>query len=210
MTRMRVLTWNIHGLRDASLATIAAEIAAQAPDVVCLNEVPRRLGARLGAALGMRAFVASSPIGPYGNAVLTREPIAVTLPLRFHGVRRVARRDAAVIGFHSELIIAAVHLSLRAPERLRHIEQLLDALPDRAIVAGDMNEQPGGNVWRALDARLDDAGTTVGEPTFPASGPTARIDAIWTPRGARVTRYDVLLTTSSDHRPIIAELDLPG
>lgn len=211
---MRLLTWNVHGFRDASVATIADEISAHRADVVCLNEVPRAQGRRIGGALGMRAFVASSPLGPYGNTILTSQPVDRWRRLRFSGVRRTARRDAAIVGLAGGLTVAAVHLSLRAAERARHIAELLAALPPEAIVAGDMNERPGGTVWNTLDARLADAAAAVAaavtapQPTFPAGAPTARIDGIWVPYGTQVIRCEVTETTASDHRPVFADVDL--
>lgn len=213
---MRLLTWNVHGFRDASVATIADEISAHHADVVCLNEVPRAQGRRIGVALGMRAFVASSPFGPYGNTILTSRPVDRWRRLRFSGVRRTARRDAAIVGLAGGLAVAAVHLSLRAAERARHIAELLAALPPEAIVAGDMNERPGGTVWNTLDARLADAAGAAAadaagvaaapQPTFPAGAPTARIDGIWVPHGTQVIRCEVIETTASDHRPVVVDL----
>jgi endonuclease/exonuclease/phosphatase family metal-dependent hydrolase len=201
---MRILTWNIHGARDAPLTQIAAELRAQSPDVVCLNEVRRGHGRRLAATLGMRAFEAGCLIGPYGNAILTALPVTAFRRLRFSGIRRVDRRDAAIVTLADGLMVAAVHLGLRAPSRAACITELLDALPDRAVISGDMNEGPGGAAWEAIARRFDDTGDV---PTFPASEPRARIDVIWVPRGAHVMPAAVVPTTSSDHRMVVVDLD---
>lgn len=202
------MSWNIHGARDARVGAIAREIAGHQPDIACLNEVPRCDGRRLGRATGMRAFVASSFIGPYGNAILTGMPVASWRRLRFAGTHRVDRRDAAIVTLSSGIEVASIHLNLRSPRRLRDIDQLLGALPGRAVVAGDHNEGPGGGVWRALAERFDDACTAEGAPTFPAAEPRARIDLIWVPRDARVTSCRVAATSLSDHRPVIVDVDL--
>lgn len=204
---MRILTWNIHGARDAPIEEIAGEISVHEADVVCLNEVKRSDGKRLHDALRMRAFVASSFIGPYGNAILTNEPVTAWRHFRFSRVRRVDRRDAALITLADGPMIAAVHLGLRAPERSRLAAELLAALPDRAIIAGDANENPEGAAVRLLSGRLDDAGREGGEPTFPAAAPHSRIDYIWVPRGTRVRACRVVPTMASDHLPLIVEID---
>lgn len=206
-TLMRILTWNIHGARDASIAEIAGEIAAHEADVVCLNEVKRSDGKRLRDALRMRAFVASSFIGPYGNAILTNEPVTSWHPLRFSRVRRVDRRDAAIITLADGSMIGAIHLGLRPPERSRSAAELLAALPDRAIIAGDANETPERPAVLLLSGRFDDAGRQGGELTFPAAAPHSRIDYVWVPKGTRVRACRVVPTAMSDHLPVIVDID---
>ena len=202
---MRIITWNIHGARDASIGEIAGEIAAHSADVVCLNEVRRSDGKRLRDALGMRAFVASSFIGPYGNVILTNEPVVAWRRFRFSRVRRIDRRDAALVTLADGMIIAAIHLGLRAPERARSVAELLAALPDRSIIAGDANETPEGAAARSLSGRFDDAGHERGEPTFPSAAPRSRIDYVWLPSRTLVRVCRVVPTAASDHLPLIVE-----
>ena len=206
---MRILTWNIHGARDASIAEIAGAIAVHEADVVCLNEVKRSDGKRLRDALRMRAFVASSFIGPYGCAIFTNESVARWRRFRFSEVRRIDRRDAALITLADGTMIAAIHLGLRGPERSRSAAKLLAALPDRAIVAGDANETPDHAAVRLFSSRFDDAASERAEPTFPASEPRSRIDYVWVPRGTRVLACGVVPTRASDHLPVIADIDSP-
>jgi endonuclease/exonuclease/phosphatase family metal-dependent hydrolase len=204
---MRILTWNIHGARDASIAEIAGEIAAHEADVVCLNEVKLSDGKRLRDVLRMRAFVASSFIGPYGNAILTRELVTAWRRFRFSRVRRIDRRDAALVTLADGMMIAAIHLGLRAPERSSSAAELLAALPDRAIVAGDANETPDHAAVRLFSSRFDDAGRERAEPTFPAGEPRSRIDYVWVPKGTPVRACRVVPTRASDHLPVIVDFD---
>ncbi len=205
---MRILTWNIHGARDASITEIAGEIAVYEADVVCLNEVKRGDGNRLRDALDLRAFVASSFIGPYGNAILTNAPITAWRRFRFSRVRRVDRRDAALVTLTDGTTIAAVHLGLRAPERSRLAAELLAALPDRSIVAGDANETPDHAAVALFSSRFDDAGREGAQPTFPAGEPRSRIDYVWVPRGTSGQACRVGSTKASDHLPVIVDIDL--
>lgn len=205
--RLRVATWNIHGARDASIEEISEVLRELRAEVVCLNEVPRRLAAPLARRVEMEAFTAASVIGPYGNAILTSREVASWRRFRFSRVPRKARRDAAIVTLTEGPTIAAIHLNLRAAERARHIGELLEALPSDAVVAGDMNEQPGGTVWRTLDARLSDMAVADPEPTFPAGAPTARIDGIWVPETATAIACRVHPTDRSDHRPVVADVE---
>ena len=202
------MTWNIHGGRDAPLDQIALEIEAQHADVICLNEVRRPHGRALGRALSMRSFVTSSRLGPYSNAILTGLPVSSWKRLKFAGVRRVDRRDAAIVTLEGGVTIAAVHLNLRAAERVRNIRQLIDALPDRSIIAGDLNETQGGRVWPVLAERFFDACDTSNVPTFPAGAPRQRLDYIWVLPGTHVERSDVIATRSSDHRAVVVTVDV--
>jgi endonuclease/exonuclease/phosphatase family metal-dependent hydrolase len=204
---MRVLTWNIHGARDAPLERIADDIAAVDADVVCLNEIRRRHGRRLGRALGMRHYVSSSFVGPYGTAIYTNEPIVWWRRLRFTGVRRIDRRDATVVKLRDGPMLAAVHLPVPRGERARNGAELLAAVPDDAIIAGDLNAMPHDDVPRAFAARFEDACVDGALPTFPADVPRARIDYVWVPRGSRVGGCGVIRTSSSDHLPVVVDLD---
>ena len=205
---MRIVTWNIHGAKDASLGRIADEIAGFEPDVVCLNEVPRRHGKRLGRLLRLRSYVASSFVGPYGNAIFTNEPVARWHRFRFAGTRRIDRRDAALLELTAGPTIAAVHLnSLRPHDRPRNVAELVRHLPDRSIVAGDMNETAGGAVARELSGRFVDACDGGTEPTFPAAVPRVRIDQVWVPPGTVVLSCRTAATDASDHRPVIVEIE---
>ena len=93
---MRILTYNIHGWRDAygrcDVARLARIIAATQADIVALNEVFHPFAPagqaqpalqQLADALGMQAAfgaalmpqLAFAPLAPYGNALLTRYPL---------------------------------------------------------------------------------------------------------------------------------------
>jgi len=77
--------------------------------------------------------------------------------------------------------VIVVHLSLDPAERQRHLASIRAELTrvgsDRAVVVGDLNEEPGGACWTALNTDLTDAAADAG-PTFPAWDPSRRIDAI--------------------------------
>jgi endonuclease/exonuclease/phosphatase family metal-dependent hydrolase len=85
------------------------------------------------------------------------------------------------------------------------------------VAGGDLNEGPDGRAVRFLFERLRDAwllgGDAEGE-TFPSDRPTARIDYLFVSDGIVVERVLVPpgpdARQASDHRPLVAELTLPG
>jgi endonuclease/exonuclease/phosphatase family metal-dependent hydrolase len=78
------------------------------------------------------------------------------------------------------------------------------------VVAGDLNELPGGPTWLALEARgLDDAGAADGRPTFSPRRPRRRLDVVLA--GGRLVgrahRLDhELAARASDHFPVVVDL----
>ncbi|MCO7220999.1 endonuclease/exonuclease/phosphatase family protein, partial [Klenkia sp. PcliD-1-E] len=134
MTSVRLVTFNIHhGVGDDGrhdLARIAAVLADADPDVVCLQEVDRHYGARsedvdqaelLARALDRELLWASAiekarpgdrPAVRYGNALLTRLPVADEAAVRLpgSGEPRAALRADLVSG-DGALRVVATHLA---------------------------------------------------------------------------------------------------
>jgi endonuclease/exonuclease/phosphatase family metal-dependent hydrolase len=257
MVAVRVLSWNLHGMRDDRAAVLRVLRAVDA-DVVCLQEAPRRPSTpgtrwrlrRLAAASGLRLVRGGREAA--GNALLVSGRIevvgaeAVRLPsprwvLRQRQGRR-GRRPRLRIGEQrgvvvaelrlptdgsepgaaaTELVVAAVHLSLDGVERLRHVAMILELIARRpgrpVLIAGDLNELPDGPAWRVLAGVAADP-RPGGPPTYPAAGPQQRIDAILLSAGVTVAGYgdaaDIAahpaapadLAVASDHRPVVADL----
>ncbi|WP_395107434.1 endonuclease/exonuclease/phosphatase family protein [Actinomadura sp. SCN-SB] len=238
MTDVRLLTYNVRALKDDPLAVIRV-IRGLNPDVACLQEVPRFLlwrlkRLRLAKAVGMSVAAGRRPAG---LAVLAG-PRARVVHREFHLLRYypLLHRRAlaiAVLEFGTEpgtgegasrLITACTHLDLQSTARRAHTREVLDHL-DRAretyrapvVVAGDINEQPGGPSWALLAARFQDANAVAptGEPlTFTSRHPRRRIDGIFADpaidvRGCGVPTDPAIATDypkATDHRPVLAEL----
>jgi endonuclease/exonuclease/phosphatase family metal-dependent hydrolase len=228
MPTVRLLTYNVRSLRDDAAAVVRTVRAAR-PDVACIQEAPRFALWRLRCAVfarrcGLRWVAGGRHAG--ANLVLCRA-----------GVRRLARHDLAFspdAGLHargaavaelavdgSAFVVAGVHLDLAPRPRLRHVGELRAALHDirpdgvPVLVAGDVNEPAPGPTWSALGEIGVDAESPGGPsaPTFPARGPTERIDGIFVSPPAAVRSVEVIDTTdarlASDHLPVLAVLDLP-
>ncbi|MGH8970457.1 MAG: endonuclease/exonuclease/phosphatase family protein, partial [Actinomycetes bacterium] len=79
---------------------------------------------------------------------------------------------------------------------------------------GDLNEAPGQRAWTALhDGGLRDPDPASG-PTFPATAPRKRIDAVLVSDEVEVVDYRVVdepgVARASDHRPVLAVLRVPS
>jgi endonuclease/exonuclease/phosphatase family metal-dependent hydrolase len=116
------------------------------------------------------------------------------------------------------LTAVSAHLGLSPHEREAHARELTDWLAgvEGPVILGlDLNESPEAPAARWLGGRVFDAfghaGRGPGE-TFPARVPTARIDYLFVSEEIRPLRAWVSaapdVVTASDHRPVIAELEV--
>jgi endonuclease/exonuclease/phosphatase family metal-dependent hydrolase len=74
------------------------------------------------------------------------------------------------------------------------------------VLLGDFNAEPAAPELSPLWTKLDDAGDA--GPTYPADLPAKRIDYVTVSRGTPVTHTEVIDSTASDHRPVLAELSV--
>jgi endonuclease/exonuclease/phosphatase family metal-dependent hydrolase len=223
---LRVLSYNVHGLRDdrAALTGLVRELA---PDVVVVQEAPRRFRwrhrcAALADDFGM--VVAAGGLPSLGNLLLTtlrvrvheawclRYPLTPGRHLRGAAFARCSVRGA---GF----VVSGSHLATDPAERpgqAARWKAALAAVDAPLIAAGDLNEGPGGGAWRTVADGLLDAAASTGSAeraTFPATLPRSRLDGLFVSPDIEVSRYDVIETDrarmASDHLPVLADLLLP-
>ncbi|WP_300016192.1 endonuclease/exonuclease/phosphatase family protein [Pseudonocardia sp.] len=234
---LSVLTFNIHhgagpdGVVD--LDRVAAEIAATGADVVALQEVDRHYGQRTGfadqpaelaARLDMAAVFApnyvldpptpGAPPREHGTVILSRLPIVshthTLLPRGTAAEEEQRGLLEAVVDVRGVAVrVMTTHLeSDFAQSRLPQAQAVAAAVQRSAepvVLTGDLNGAPGAPEVTTLTALLADSGVH-GAPTFPAWAPTARIDYVLA--GFRVVSSEVLATSSSDHRPVLAGVAL--
>lgn len=213
---LRVLTFNVRGLKDDRAAVVEV-LRSAAPDVVALQEPPRGPSGRSklrALAHDAGLVVAVGGGGARTTALLVRPGLPVT---GARGKRLTwrpgrTRRGLAVADVCGVRVIST-HLSLVPSERARHLIRLL--LLVRAtegagcVVAGDLNEEPGGPSWRRLGQHLRDT-TAASGPTFTARNPRRRLDAVLAstglvPSGGRRIDDDVA-RRASDHLPVVVDL----
>lgn len=220
----RVLTYNVRGLRD-DVDAVVDLVRGCDPDVVCLQETPRflRWRSRL-AALSRRSGLLYVTGGATtgGVALLShlRNDVTDAREDRFvrrRGMHQRGLASAVLARSGASLLVGSTHLSLDRAERVAQVPELVACLADRpgggTVVAGDLNERPGGPTWSALaDAGLRDLGPASG-PTFPAAEPDRRIDAVLGSQDVSPGEVLVLdgpaVRRGSDHRPLVAVVSVP-
>lgn len=226
-TTIKLLTWNVLGLREG--ARVARVVRDARADVVCLQECPRWPGGRT----ALRIFARATGLrlaaggGRRGVAVLVAPHVVVehgeveAMPrrrTRFWWTYPRATASALVRVGETRLRVASAHLDVWEPGRLEHA-RLLRSGVERAevcsVVAGDLNEAPDGAVWSLLTQALVDTGAG-GAPTYPATAdrrPTKRLDAVLASPGITVVGYRTgqdRLGLPSDHLPVLVTLALPA
>ncbi len=235
-TVIRVVSYNIHlcgvgmdGKRD--LARQAEVLRPLRPDIVLLQEVDRRSlrsglvdGAReLGEALGLRHHFAKAiplKLGDYGNAILTRyevagEPRIIGLPGGAeHRVALLLPLRVPTSDGPREVLVGCVHLDFRSDAEMapngERLATLLAAETRPVIFGGDINFRPGSRTVRALEAALARVPMTGPSATFPADRPQVAIDHLFVRPSAFKVREGRVVpeAMASDHRPVLAELEL--
>ncbi|MFC5000171.1 endonuclease/exonuclease/phosphatase family protein [Dactylosporangium cerinum] len=223
MTKLRVLSYNLHSLRDdrKALAQVVREIA---PDVAILQEAPRRFRWRQKSADLARGFelvVGGGGLPSLGNLILTNlrvrpfDGFDIRFPLTPGRHMRGAAFVRCRVG-RSTFAAVGSHLSTDATERPGQaavLKQHLSELAEPIIFAADLNENSGGAAWRTLaDGLVDSAGTDE-RHTFPCAAPRERLDVVFVDPRMTVLSYEVVDTPAarlaSDHFPVVVELDLP-
>lgn len=223
---LRVLSYNVHMQKDDQ-AALTALIRGLAPDVVVIQEGPRRFrwrarAAALAHSLGM--VVAAGGLPSLGNLILTTFRVRVhdawyaQFPLIPGRHMRGAAFASCSIG-PARFVVAGTHLSTDPAERpaqARDLKDALSKLDDPVILGADLNEGSGGAAWRTLADGLTDAATAMDRTdrlTFSCADPRDRIDALFVSPGIQVRDYDVVDTAesrrASDHFPVLADLTLP-
>jgi endonuclease/exonuclease/phosphatase family metal-dependent hydrolase len=231
---VRVLSYNIRSMRDDTDA-LARVIAACAPDLVLLQEAPRffrwrKKLARLAAASGL--VILSGGATAAGPALLcslratVERTEDVLLPLT-PGLHRRGFATAVVRFGGARLGVVSCHLSLQKDERYAQAGLLLDRVAGmgvaHVVAGGDLNERPGGRVFRRLGDGLRDCWTAApwgGEYTSTAADPHQRIDAVLVTEGIEVLGCGVPaglpgvaeddLRAATDHLPVLTALRVPA
>jgi endonuclease/exonuclease/phosphatase family metal-dependent hydrolase len=239
-TTVTVTSFNIHhgqgsdGLLD--LARIARVIRATGAGVAGLQEVDRHFAARsgwtdqaaelaqrLGCHLAYGANIDLDPPAPgkprarFGNAVLSRYPIA-----RWdntHLVRSPREEQRGLL--HAEvdtpggpLHVYVTHLAASSQrDRIQQARQVVRLVGDNdsAVLLGDFNARPDAPEIATLSAALTDtwaAAPGAGPLAPPPGAPAARIDYIFTSQrlSATWTRLSTDDPAASDHLPVVSRL----
>ncbi|WP_416903125.1 endonuclease/exonuclease/phosphatase family protein [Micromonospora echinospora] len=223
---LRVVSYNIHTQRDDT-AALAEVVRAARPDVVIVQEGPRRFRWRSKCAALAESFglvVGAGGLPALGNLLLTslRVRVHATRCQRFpltpgRHLRGAAFAECAVGG--ARFVLAGTHLSTdpaERPEQAALFRAEVEAARWPVLVGADLNEGPGGAAWRTIADGLTDAAVAADRAdrlTYSCADPRRRIDALFVDPRITVVDYDVVDTPqtrrASDHFPVLADLLLP-
>ena len=226
---LSVASWNIHkGVgtdRRRDLARTSAVIAEIGADILALQEVDTRFGARTGLLdlERLRHDLGLIPVpfqgtgvahGWHGNLLLVRN--ALVQEVHHLILPGFEPRGAMVTDLEIEgqpLRIVNAHLGLLASSRLKQARALIDKVATLklrpTLLMGDLNE------WRKSGASLALLGRhftlAPPRPSFPSRRPLLALDRMMTSNGTLLdiaTHDSVLARRASDHLPITAKLRL--
>lgn len=223
---LRVLSYNVHSQRDDT-AALAEVVREAAPDVVIVQEGPRRFRWRQKCATLADSFglvFAAGGLPSLGNVLLTSLRVRVTdtrcerYPLTpGRHLRGAAYARCRVGGV--DFLLAGSHLSTDPAERPAQaaaFKRELAASPLPVVAGADLNEGPDGPAWRTVAEGLTDtavAADRADRHTFSCADPRRRIDALFVDPRITVVDYDVVDTPrtrrASDHFPVLVDLLLP-
>src|SRR5690606_21695956 len=233
---IRVMVYNIRHARGmdniVGLHRILEIIKDSKASIVALNEVDRHYGARsdyedqvksLADALDMHYVYQPTTTEPpntasgnrpreHGHALLSKYPIVESEKRDFsigdsYG-RGILRAKLDVDGQHLQVYVT--HWGLTEAARFNHVKEtamFMNDYPGKSVLIGDLNATPDEHSIIALKSRLIDA-TEDDAYTFNAETPIKKIDYIFVSRNMDVSRGEVINTTVSDHRPIVADINL--
>src|SRR5215813_12087874 len=238
---LRVLTYNIHHGAGADgvfdLNRIASVISAANPDIVSLqevdNDVPRTNNinevAKLAELTGMQSYFAKARSldgGSYGDGVLLRPGLEIVSSQNFAlpNPDNTEPRVVAQLGLSfdsnpatAEFNFFATHLAHDSTagrqQSATFINGLVSSSTVPAILAGDMNFNPGSTAFNIIDNQWLDA-TNISNS---GKNRDNQIDYVFYRSSSQwnVTKPGQFILNSttnvaSDHDPMLAVLDLPN
>ncbi len=221
------------------VARLAAVISEAKPDLVALQEVDvgvKRSGRvhqlqRLGELTGMAVRFGPTQHyegGLFGNAVMTRLPILNVvihpLPYTEATMQKVTYPRGAITVIvrgldQKPLRFISTHFQHNIEEdRVAEADAInslftndTDKIP--TILAGDMNSLPDSEPMKILLRRWTNAIDESATPTAPSRNPRSRIDYILYRPSSRFRLQKAVVieeAMASDHRPVLAVLELPS
>ncbi|QBR91953.1 endonuclease/exonuclease/phosphatase family protein [Nocardioides euryhalodurans] len=232
---LRVLSYNVHSGRGVDgrldVARIAGLLRQWDVDVALLQEVDR--GRRASRYVDMPAILARQTGmdlaygvnwrpngGEYGVATLSRFPIVEqrnTLLPNAPGYqqRGLLRADIDVAG--TTISTYNTHLENKSQlMRLRQVSasrRIVAQTRHPVILGGDLNSQPGSPMLGVLRSFVSDAWDVAGRGpglTVPLRNPRLRVDYVMYSPPLEATSAQVLSSSASNHRAVLADLVLPG
>lgn len=221
MSELTIATWNVHGCVGTDgredPARVAEVVQRLDADVVGLQEIDDDALKQVAARTGLKPLAGAtrpSRTGLFGNALLTRFPVEAFArhDMSISGREPRGVLDVVLRGGGGAMRVLVTHFGLRARERRRQVDlllELLNASPASLVVLlGDFNEwRPRARTLQRLDEHF---GPAPKPRTFPSWLPLLRLDRVWVwPRpallGVQAWRGPGA-RRASDHLPVVARV----
>lgn len=237
--KITVMTYNIQSGRnlaqDRDIRHAVSTIRKESPDILSLNEVQhctslcpdgKCQAQAVAEALDYPYFRFGRSIdyegGQYGNALLSRFPIAEWAVFPVPDIPEGERDGWFEPRSHlfcrldlggREIITLTSHYGLSDKEIRNAVQETLRLVGEAElplIFMGDLNAHPDSPLLAPLFDMLTDSAAGMESPslTFPSNRPSEKIDYLFHKGGFTTLRAWVPETTDSDHRPFCARLEL--
>lgn len=234
--KIKVASYNILHCEDYKKEVIDYEAFARViksldADVIGLNEVHGEgrdeeydeQAKILGELTGYNYYFAKATEidgpNPFGNAVLTRLPVKEfsTIPVPdpenptgndWYETRCVLKM---VTDTDPEITFLITHFGLNDDEQENSVKVFNDIYVDKKCVfMGDLNARPDNPILDDIKEKMNDTAEPFKKPylTFWADKPDRKIDYIFASRDIDILSFDVPEIVLSDHRPVVAELEV--
>ena len=232
--KLTAMTYNIFSgknlYRDLNLEHAASVIRQVQADFVTLNEVrchtsdigPVDQANEMGRLTGYYpVFAKTIDIlgGEYGIAFLSRLPVLESQIIHIPDPERIGDHHyehrcilrCVLLAGERTITVFSTHFGLAPSEQVNAVEtalELIEKETNPVLFMGDLNAEPDTPEVQPLFAALSDASEGKGILTFPSDTPKIKIDHILYKGSWRVLDVHTMDTQNSDHRPLMAELEL--
>ena len=229
---LRVMSYNLHFGKDATTDELAAQIKAQNPDFVALQEVDIKTyrtyaqhqnGVDMLSELAMKTGMfgifgrtINFAGGYYGIGILSKYPCVesqcIPLPNPYQGEQRAMLKGVFHLDSGRDICLVSTHLDVKKEEaRTEQVNFIIDQLKQitlPVVIGGDFNAEPGSP---AIDVAKNHLfSLTTDEPTFPVLNPTEKIDYLFSFNvKPEVLSMQVIAPgekVNSDHRPVVSTI----
>lgn len=234
--KIKVASYNIlhcedYRKKEIDFQAFADVIKSFDADVIGLNEVHGKgelpeyeeQAKILGELTGYNYFFAKAADidgpNPFGNAVLTRLPVKEfsVIPIPdpeiqqddgWYETRCILKMVTAT---DPEVTFLITHFGLHDDEQENAIKTFCENYVDKkCVLMGDLNVRPDNPILDEIKKRMNDTSAPFKKPflTFIAHEPNRKIDYIFASRDITPLSFDVPEIILSDHRPVVAELEV--
>lgn len=232
--RVRVLTYNAFECSD--LQAVRALLADSDPDIICMQELiinsqcawecnqvewlANALGRHVVSMVTCRGFHRN-----VGCAIFTRRPILGMqklvdysgFPFGLAGVVEHHGKQLAFVGVHYHrvprpILLGVLVSSFQRSAQVRRSWQWIRNRRLPGIIAGDFNALPHLPDYQALARHMTDCSRAVPvnhRGTRPTWGLPVQLDYVFASGHFRTTACETIDYAGSDHRPVLADLELP-